>query len=303
MDKEKGKALENGVTKKIFSIKWKLVIIFGVLSFIIGLAGNIASIKIARKAVYEKVEIQLKEKAIDTAEIIDGGIQQELIYLDTVGRTLLKDTNLSRIEQAKLLEQEAKAAGIVSLFVADAEQGNVYLANGKIIYVGDRDYYKKCMQGNVFVTEPYIDRNTGKLCLTIAAPFYDKNKKITGVIFEDFDGLILNKYIKNIKVGKTGGAYIIGKSGVTIADPDEEIVTNQENSTEEAKTDASFEAIAKFEQRALSEKEPAIGYFDWEGQREIGSFAQIPTTGWAVIVSSNVNEFLDAIKKCVILLR
>ncbi len=283
--------------KKFFSIKWKLLIVFAVLTYIVGHVCISVTVKFAREALIREIEIQLKEKAIDTAEIIDEGLQQELIYLETIGRTLLKDTKLSRIEQAKLLEQEAKDAGIMSLFLADSEQGNVYLSSGRVIYVGDREYYKSCMQGNIFVTEPYLDRNTGKLCLTIAFPFYDDQGKIIGVLLEDVDGLILNNYIKNITLGKTGTAYIVGKSGTTIADPNPEIVIKQENSSEVAKTDSSYETIAKFEQRALNEKEPAVDFFYWNGVRNIASFAQVASTGWAVIISIEADEFLDSIKQ------
>ncbi len=270
------------------------MIIFGILLSFTVILLSIIAIKITRKAVYEKVEKHLTEKAIDAAQIIDSRMKQELIYLETVGRMIFHDKTLNYFERAKMLEKEAESAGLAGLYVCDTK-GNAYISTGKIVFIGDRGYYKKCMEGKNFITEPYKDRLTNKLVVTVASPIYDKNKKITGAIVTDFDGLILNRYITNITVGKTGGAYVLGKSGTTIADRDPEIVKKMENNTEMAKTDPSFKTIAAFEQRALAEKTPAVDYFYWDGTLNIASFAQVPTTGWAVIVCADAVDFTGTI--------
>lgn len=53
--------------KKRFSISKKLIFIFGALIAIALIAEGILAVRIARKAVTEKVEIQLIDKANDTA--------------------------------------------------------------------------------------------------------------------------------------------------------------------------------------------------------------------------------------------
>ena len=57
---------------KRFSLKNKLIFVFGTLIALSSAIEGLFAINIARKAVTEKVEAQLIDKASDTAEIIDG---------------------------------------------------------------------------------------------------------------------------------------------------------------------------------------------------------------------------------------
>ena len=60
--------------KNRFSLKNKLIFIFGALVAIASLVEGLLAVRIARKAVTEKIEAHLIDKANDTAEIIDGRI-------------------------------------------------------------------------------------------------------------------------------------------------------------------------------------------------------------------------------------
>jgi len=59
---------------KRFSLKNKLILIFGVLIALAAIVQGFFAVNIARKAVTEKVEAHLIDKAEDTAELIDGRI-------------------------------------------------------------------------------------------------------------------------------------------------------------------------------------------------------------------------------------
>jgi len=45
----------------------------------------------------------------------------------------------------------------------------------------------------------------------------------------------------------------------------------------------------------MTEKEPSTGFFYWENEPEIASFAKIKTTGWTVIISAPYNEFMGTV--------
>ncbi|PIE98176.1 MAG: methyl-accepting chemotaxis protein [Treponema sp.] len=283
-------------SKKQFSVKWKILIGFGVLSFLIVYACATVSIRLARNAIYEKVEIQLKEKAVDTANIIDGKIA--LIFEQLYGITkipYLYDGSLSFQEKAERLQDYIDAKKIKFMMSMVDTQGYLYTRGYDPVNLSSQEWFPVAMSGKNYISEPFISALNGNLIFVIAIPVYNMENKIVGVLNVAIDGLWLSEQIKDIKIGETGGAYIVGKSGITIADPDPEVVKEQENSTEVAKTDPSYETIAKFEQRALSETEPAVGCFSWEGNQEIGAFAQVPCTGWAVIISDDANNFLGSI--------
>ena len=58
--------------KKRFSIRYKLILIFGLLIALASSIEGLLAVRTARKAVTEKVESHLTDKAADIAEVIDG---------------------------------------------------------------------------------------------------------------------------------------------------------------------------------------------------------------------------------------
>ena len=283
--------------QKRFSIKSKLLIIFGLLialsTFILGFL----ALQISKKAVKEKIEAHLVDKASDTAEIIDGRITAMFQFLEGLARMpILIDPTASYKEKVTQLTKEAAVNEKI-------EQLNLYdlsgvrtTSDGKTVSVVDREWFQAACAGKNFASEPLLSRSLNKLVIVLAVPVYDNNRKISGILNCVIDGMWLSDQINDIVVGKTGVCYIIGKTGITIADPDSEVVKNQENSTEKAKSDSSYTSIAAFEKRAMTETKPGTGYFYWYKRLDIAAFAPMKTTGWPVIISAPANEFMGTIQ-------
>ncbi|PIE04891.1 MAG: methyl-accepting chemotaxis protein, partial [Spirochaetales bacterium] len=290
--------------KKIFSIKYKLILVFSIVSIFSITTMLLISVNRAQAVAMRLVETQLKEKAKDVAQIIDKAIDGELRFLDAVTyNAKLRDASVSYTEKARILENLAKETGYRGLYICDTEK-NIHLADGRVVQIGDREYYQKALKGTPFITTPYKDHDTGDLVLTVASPFYDADKNITGVILTDFDGLILNQYIKDIVVGETGGAYILAQNGTEIADLDPQLVLDRWNSIEEAKNNPEYIPNANFEKQAVNAAAEGIGYYEWQGIKKIGGYAKMQHTGWTVIVYAPVNEFfvlLDKLEKGLII--
>ena len=113
----------------------------------------------------------------------------------------------------------------------------------------------------------------------------------------DVDGLWLSDQIDDIVVGKTGACYILDSTGTVIAHKLESLVTEKENVQEIVKTDASLRSLADFEKMAVEIDEPSIGFYEYKGISEIASYATMKTTGWTVIISAPVEEFMGTIRE------
>ena len=82
--------------KKRFSLKNKLIFIFGALIALASLVEGFFAVRIARKAVTEKVELHLIDKAADTSEVIEGRITSFFQFLEGTARMpILADPNVS----------------------------------------------------------------------------------------------------------------------------------------------------------------------------------------------------------------
>ncbi len=292
------KTIEN--KKKIsvkFSVRKKLLILFGLLLMVTIVIEGILAARVARKAVIETVEISLINKATDTAEIINERINAVFQFLEGVARrTEIVDPAFSFEEKTVFLNKEAESNPLIKeLYIVDTS-GAQHYPDGKKENYSEDGWFIGAMKGKRVAEEPYSDETReDAMSITFAIPAYDANKKLIGVLGVDFDALWLSKQIEDIVIAQTGYCYIVGPTGNTIADKEIELVLTQSNNTELAKEDNTYSSIAAFEKRALTEDKPGVGYFYWGKSLEHGAFAKIEAAGWPVIASAPTEEFMGTV--------
>jgi len=282
-------------TPKRFPIRYKLILIFGLLVVVAGVTEAVLAIHTARKAVTEKVETHLTDKAVDVANIIDGRITALYQLLNGIARMpFLTDPAYSYQERVVLLEKEAAANNkIVELDITDPNGTFYYVGN--TVQVSDRAWFQAALSGTPFISEPYKERARGALVITLAVPIFDENHTVHSVLSADVSGLLLSKNIEDIVVGQSGVCYIIGLTGTTIADRDTSLVETLFNASESGKTDSTFTSLGVFEQVALQAQRPAVGYYEYKGISKIASYAKSSMTGWTIIINAPYHEFMGTV--------
>ncbi|MGP1454687.1 MAG: methyl-accepting chemotaxis protein [Treponema sp.] len=278
-----------------FSIRTQLLVIFSILMISALLTLGILAVRIAQNAVTAKIEVQLLEKAKDTAEIVDSRLTAFFQFIEGIARNpILRDTSLSYKEKAQHLEGEAKRNKDINLFGVCDLQGIRYEANGNTSNISDRDWYLSASKGQRFIAEPRVSRATGDCDITVAVPIYGDNNTVIGILAASIDGKILSREIDDIVVGKTGNCYIIGATGTVIAHKDFNLVVQQENPIEKMKQDPSWVSTANFLKHALA-VEQDVSFYEFKNISIIASFASLKTRNWTLIIRAPVNEFMGSI--------
>ncbi len=287
---------QNLKQKKRFSIRNKLVIIFGLLITLALLTLGLLAVRIAQNAVIEKIETHLIDKAGDTAEIIDGRITAAFQFLQGIARMpVFTDTAVPIEEKLASLKKEVDLNPNINEAALADLSGSMYTLKNQKLPASDRNWYQNAVKGNRFSTEPYISRNSGKMIFTFAVPIVDDNKKIIGVLAAGVLAEWLTKQIKDIVVGQTGDCYILGATGTDIAHKNFDYVKEQFNAIEAAKKDKALGKLAAFEKHVLEVYESEIGYYDYGKTNFIASYATIKTTEWTVIIKAPVHEFMGTV--------
>ena len=284
-------------TKKRFSIKTRMMIIFGTLIVVALLLLSIFVFYQSKRAIMEKVTIHLFDKASDTAVILDGEVKQWFEYLDGIAsQQILRDTSVSYLEKARILKELAKDdERFIALVIIDPK-GIYHLPDGQQFDVSGQKWFKESRGGlEKYFSEPFKDIETGNLIAQAVVPIMGKNNTFTGVLAAVFDGYMLSNAIDAIKVGKTGGCFIISESGVNIANRNRDLVANQFNAIEAAKTDKSLVGAAAVIEDILKSDATEIRYYTFMGIQDIVSAAVMKTTGWNIVIEAPVKEFLDTI--------
>ena len=284
--------------KHRFSLKNKLVIIFGLLILTAGLTEGVLAVRTARKAVTEKVESHLIDKANDVAEIIDGRITALFQFLEGLARMpIFTDSTLTYREKVIRLEQEITFNEALYDSVITDAQGNMYSADGQVIPVNNYDWFKASIAGKDFLSEPFTSAVNGKFIMTISVPLYDNDRNIIGVLATAIDAKRLSILIEDIIVGKTGYAFILGATGNAVAHKNFDFVVNKFNGMETGKKDKTFESVANLHSTAIYSSKPSVVFYTYKATVSIASYSKMKTTGWTVILSAPVNEFMGTVNE------
>ena len=283
--------------KKRFSLRYKLMIIFGALIAAASLLEIILAVYTARVAVTENIEDHLIDKAADTATIIDRQVAGFWQLFEGLARMpILRDPAVSYHEKTVFLAKEAAFNDdIHNMGLCDME-GRRHTNTGKIIDVSDRAYFQLAAQGKHFVEEPVVSRLDEELVFVFTVPIYDDNRTVIGVLLATVKADVLSNQINDINVGKNGYCYLLGNTGSIIAHPDFKLVEEMTNHCEQSKSDNTLQSTAAFEKMALESNQSSVGFYEFRGVNKIGSYAVMKTTGWTVIISAPVEEFMGIVQ-------
>ena len=281
---------------KRFSLRNKLIIIFGLLILGAGLVEGLLAVRTARKAVTEKVETHLIDKATDVASIIDGRVTAFWQFLEGIARMpAFRDPAISYTEKCRLLDTEAAFNDqILDLNIAD-RNGNLYTSDGKSTNISHLAWYKGSNGGQKFFAEPFMSPILHKLVIAVIVPVIDDHNNHIASLVALIPGLWLSDQIDDIVIGKTGACYIAGIEGTIIADRDKSLVENMTNVINNAKQDASLVSVASFLSHAIEVDESEVGYYNYKGNSYIASYATIKTSDWSVVIRAPVHEFMGTV--------
>ena len=288
---------------KRFSIRKKLIIIFGLVLTVVLVGGIVFAIRSTRKVVNDRIQTHLTDKAVDVAEIIDGRIRAWFQLVEGMARMPdLRDSSISLSEKLRILEREAAHnPKVIEMSITDMN-GYRRTFSGKTAFVGDREWFMQAQSGNPFISDPLISRASNKFVIAVAVPLRNERNVIVGVLGCTIPGTSLSDLIDDIVVGKTGNCHVLGAHGTTIADANKEYVESQFNSVEAAETDPNFASLAELEKIAIESETPGTGYYTYEGTMQIAAYAKSKLSDWTVIVKAPYREFMGTVNRLSIMM-
>ncbi|MCI9597583.1 MAG: HAMP domain-containing protein [Firmicutes bacterium] len=274
------------------SIRTKITICLMVTVLATQLIVGATSITLNYKNTISTVDQMMSETAALAAE----RIEQELtayknVAMDTGCVPQLLDKTVSLKEKRSIIDERASMHGF--------QRGNIIGSNGISIFDGkdysDREYVKQAMQGNVYVSEPLISKITGELSIMVAAPIYKngiQGSDIEGVVYFVPHETFLNDIVSSIRVSAHNRAYMINRSGDTIADTTLDTITVQ-NIEKEAKSDSSLKELALIH-AAMREGKNGFGDYKSGKQRMFAAYAPVNgTDGWSLAVAAPQSDYLS----------
>lgn len=274
------------------SIRTKITLCLMVTVLATQLVVGACSITLSYNSTISTVEQMMSETAVLAAE----RIEQELtayknVAMDTGCVPQLLDETVSLEEKRSIIDERVS--------MHDFQRGNIVGPDGISIFDGndysEREYVKQAMQGNVYVSEPLISKITGELSIMVAAPVYKEGIKgpdIEGVVYFVPHETFLNDIVSSINVSEHSRAYMLNRSGDTIADITLDTITVQ-NIEKEAESDSSLKELASIH-AAMREGGNGFGSYKDGKTAMFAAYAPVNgTDGWSVAVTAPQSDYLS----------
>ena len=282
------------------SIRTKITLCL-ILTVLVGLvASGISSIIPNYNSTMSTVEQMMRETAVLAA----GRVEQELAAYKNVVMEVgcipqLSDPRVSADEKKTIIDERVS--------MHDFQRGNIIGMDGISIFDGkdysDREYVRQAMQGNVYVSEPLVSKITGELSIMVAAPVYEDGvygSSIVGVVYFVPHETFLNDIVSAIQVGENSRAYMINKSGDTIADVTLDTITVQ-NIENEAQGDPSLRELAAIH-ADMRGGANGFGSYTSGGEKMFAAYAPVSATdGWSIAVTAPQLNYLAATRDAMVI--
>lgn len=275
------------------SIKTTLVIYFSVLILLSSIVIGFVSIRNASNTVVEEAENGLKAISYESARVTEGRVQMNEQALDLIA-SIEEIESMDWFVQRPVLQRQVKNTGFLDLGIVTLD-GKATYSDGSTAELGEREYIKKALSGETNVSDIIISKETNSLVIMYATPI-ERNGKVVGALIGRRDGNTLSVSIDDIKYGEKGYAYIINDKGIVVAHRNRDMVLDQFNPIEEAKTDKSQESLATLFETILAEKE-GVSDYKFNGEELYAGFSPIEGSNWILVITANADEVLSAMPK------
>lgn len=253
------------------------------------------SYRLSKNALEETKIDQISQTANSTVTILQSWFDNRKLDVKNWANedtfvTALKDNFLGKAARKKSSENLTRMVEDYKFYEAlniTDSKGNILASSqseiiGKI-NVGDRQYFKDALRGNLFISKVLKSKTTGSPIVVVAAPVKDK-ELIGGVIFAVVDMNSFNsKFIDPIKIGKTGYAFIIDEDGTFIAHPDKSFILSQN--------------VKDLGYGEMLTNKNTIFEYTHKGIDKIAALHSYDEMGWIVGLNSETEEIYAAVNK------
>ncbi|HZF61981.1 MAG TPA: methyl-accepting chemotaxis protein [Desulfovibrio sp.] len=216
----------------------------------------------------------------------DFGEQQQMVLHGAVLQPALKEYLRNRHdngEAAGFLSAMSRSADEVnSFFLFDTEGtqliNRVHGKEGSLKNFAHREYIRETFKGKPGLSDtPSKSAITGKAIVGVADAIVDDSGKVIGGVGMAYaiDGLMEN-YINDIHLGKTGYPFIVAPTGVMVGHPDNERVL---------KDVSKEEGIAR-----ILATPSGIESFTRDGVEKMLAWAPVPGWNWKVVITMDRSE-------------
>ena len=235
---------------------------------------------------------------------IDNTMSEKMAFINTVATGA--SSGMADQDYYAYVDAMVEQYDDVSAVYVCVEQDGVIYSDGIMTYmsggwlppedfvVSERAWYEGALETDgVYVTEPYIDEQSGGICITLSKAIYNGNS-IIGVAGMD---MYMDDLVTLIESSYNGGDYVflVSNEGTILTHPDEDIALSTEKTT-------TISDALNGTYKSVYEKELVTKFiWDYSGGLKFAICNISETTGWSVIAVISLTWIIVVIVLIIIL--
>lgn len=290
--KPKGKTKINENKSKVkFHKKLAVQISFVTITILLITIFTIGSVNF-----YLQNQKAIKQAKKDNQTLASSIVNQVSLYIDgsiNTVKTAVNSIDMSNMDGfsknillGKIVKNNRQ---FISLNIIDLEGNVLATTDGKKgmdkNFSGEK-WFKQAAEGNIYITDSFIDSSTKLPTVIIAQPIESAISGRTGVVWGK---LRLDKFfylIKDIKIGNTGNAYIVDNKG--------KLISHRDFTGKVLRGYNALEKNIMAVKNVLNEKNGsgAAVYPSMENIKVIGGYARVPGINWGVVVEQEYEDVI-----------
>lgn len=232
----------------------------------------------------------LNDSMTTSATLASNHISQQLKdYMNVV--LLLGENDIfagkkSAEEKMEYLDSYIKTYGFTSANILDTS--GVSLNDGTDF--SDREYVKQALDGKTNVSDITLSKYTNTYGVSIAAPTYDADKKINGVVYFRLDIDFISEIIDSISISKNSYAYLIDANGNIVVHPNEKLILNYNMTEQKGTIKTTADGILK--------GKSGNGNYIYKNKEILCGYSPVDNTnGWSMVIAAPKSDFAKTTQK------
>lgn len=201
------------------------------------------------------------------------------------------------------LSHAHKGSKLFAPYFVGTEHGSELVHLEKYVDYSAQSYkrFTGALQGKGQWHDPFWDDVNKKLIWEYAAPFYDKDHKVIGVVFGNYTIEYIQSFVASVYPSNYGYGEIYTKKGIFVSHPNYEYVGHKRTPVDIARDAKDFELAEIFTKALKGEVKVDYEKTNWlSGQRSMITFESVPGTDWltqGVFVLTEFQTTTDALQR------
>lgn len=254
---------------------------------------GILSYKLSSRALQSNIEEQLAATTASTSQVVEDQLTQIHQNLQIAARnSALSQLPLKPADNAMkaeayqyLVNVHEDNGGLTELLAVADAQGKAIVTSSSAtpdLNVSDRDYFKQALGGTAVTSEVLISKDSNQPAVVIALPL-SSGGKTTGVLLATVSFPALTGAVSDVKIGKSGYAYMLDKTGLLVNHPAKEKVLKENI------TDNGYPELNNLVKDMLAGQKQA-GFYTFDGIYKYVVFQ--PAGNWIVATTANYDDYM-----------